>query len=373
MKYNSLEGHMTEPIWAIEGSGIVFWNVTNGIIVNNTIWNAAAGIFLRFSSNNIISNNIIENNEYGGIRMHSSSNNTISNNIISDNGKTDQFSSSICGIFLKQSPNNTINNNIINNNNQYGINLYMSSNNFVSNNRIDDHLFAAIDMVNDDMSQYSFVSSYNNTFSKNTLSGSKWGIGIRGSDNVISENIIFNNKIGIYLGLYNYEMYLVGTIISINANKINVSDNIISNNSSGVVLANSLEISILNNTIYNNTNYGIRIDPPSEDNLIKRNDFITNNLDGISQAFDNGSSNIFLNNYWYEWTSPDSDGDNIVDKPYSIAGDIQNTDPFPLIYPFNPNSPTDITLPLPKSSPGWNFAILWLVFVTVIALRKVRK
>ncbi|MHA2247936.1 MAG: right-handed parallel beta-helix repeat-containing protein [Candidatus Hodarchaeales archaeon] len=373
IRYNMLEGEVIEPIWAIDGAGIVLRNVANGFIDNNTIWNAAAGIFLRYSSNNTISNNIITNNEYGGIRVESSANTTISSNLIYDNGKSDQFSSSICGIFVKKSTENLIFNNTIHNNNQYGINLYKSSNNSITKNNIGIHTYAAIDMVSDVMipiTQYTYDSSYNNTISKNTLFGSKWGLGIRGCDNVISNNILYNNKIGLYLGLYKFEMHQVGTIVTLKARKITISGNILSNCSSGIVLANSEEISILNNTIFNCTNYGVRIPHTSSDNLVSMNDFISNNIEGTSQAFDNGSRNSFLNNYWYEWISPDSDGDNIVDNAYSIAGGSDNTDPYPLVHPTNPNSPTDITALPSKSSPAWTFLILLVVIFPMYKLKQ---
>ncbi|MHA2244735.1 MAG: right-handed parallel beta-helix repeat-containing protein [Candidatus Hodarchaeales archaeon] len=372
IRSNMLQGQVIEPIWAIEGAGIVLRNVANGFIDNNTIWNAAAGIFLRYSSNNTISNNVIKNNEYGGIRVESSFNTTISSNLIYDNGKSDQFSSSICGIFLKISSENSIFNNTIHNNNQYGINLYLSSNNSITKNNIGSHRFAAIDMVSDVMipiSQYTYDSSYNNIISKNILFGNKWGIGIRGCDNVISDNIIFNNNIGLYLGLYNFEMPQVGTIVTLKASKITVSGNFISNSSSGIVLANSEEITLLNNTIFNCTNYGIKIPHPSSNNLVSMNDFISNNIAGTSQAFDNGSSNNFLKNYWYEWVTPDSDSNNIVDNPYFIAGDSDNTDPSPLVHPTNPNSPTNITAPTSKSSPAWTFIITLIAYFFIFTLK----
>ena len=373
IRNNILRGQIIEPIWAIEGAGIVLQKVTNGIIENNTIWDAAAGIFFRYSSNNTISNNVITNNEYGGIRVESCHNNTISGNVISDNGKSDQFSSSICGIFLKQSSSISIFNNSIQNNNQYGINLYLSTNNTIIRNDIGPHRFAAIDMVSDIMipiTQYTYVSSYYNIISKNILYGNIWGIGIRGSDNIISNNIMYNNEVGLYLGLYNFEMPQVETSVTLKASKINISGNFISNSSLGIVLANSEENDIVNNSMYNCTNYGIKILHPSSNNLVSMNDLISNNIAGTSQAFDNGSSNNFLKNHWYEWIGPDSDNNNIVDNPYSIAGESANTDPSPLVHPVNPNSPTGIKAPTSKSSPAWTFIVALAACFVKITLKR---
>ena len=130
--------------------------------------------------------------------MEYSTDTVVSSNLIHNSGLSDQFSSSICGIFLKLATNNTIFNNTILDNNQYGINLYLSSNNSIIENEIGPHIYAAIDMVSDIMipiSQYKFDSSHNNIISNNVIYGNNWGIGIRGSENVISDNIIYNNNI----------------------------------------------------------------------------------------------------------------------------------------------------------------------------------
>ena len=47
--------------------------------------------------------------------------------------------------------------------------------------------------------------------------------------------------------------------------------------------------------------------------------------------FDDGSNNVFAYNYWSDWTSPDVDADGIVDTPYSIDGNSNNHDQYPLV------------------------------------------
>lgn len=51
----------------------------------------------------------------------------------------------------------------------------------------------------------------------------------------------------------------------------------------------------------------------SENNTIKFNNFIENNLAGVSQAYDDGSNNVFIFNYWDDWTNPDNNADSIVE------------------------------------------------------------
>ncbi|MFX0181579.1 MAG: NosD domain-containing protein, partial [Candidatus Hodarchaeota archaeon] len=87
---------------------------------------------------------------------------------------------------------------------------------------------------------------------------------------------------------------------------------------------------VTNNNIQNNRWYGVVITAGSNMNLIKCNNFIANNPEGTSQAYDDGLNNIFSINYWSEWTSPDRDENGIVDKPYVIAGNASNEDEYPV-------------------------------------------
>ncbi|MFW9878464.1 MAG: nitrous oxide reductase family maturation protein NosD [Candidatus Thorarchaeota archaeon] len=110
--------------------GIYLLNVSNGIIRGNSIGiNTGALIYMRNSSYNIISNNIVSNAALYGIVVAGSFGptryNTISNNILTDNGDS--------GINLRSGcESNTITENIINNNANYGIDLDSGT----GNNRI---------------------------------------------------------------------------------------------------------------------------------------------------------------------------------------------------------------------------------------------
>jgi parallel beta-helix repeat protein len=161
-----------------------------------------------------------------------------------------------------------------------------------------------------------------------------------------------------------------GTVVTLKACEILISGNFIFNNTEGIILANSEEISITNNSLYNCEEYGLSILHPSSSNIVSWNDFIANNLPGTSQAFDNGSSNEFLKNYWYEWLTPDSDNDSIVDKPYPIAGNSDNTDSSPLIHPTNPNSPKDVTAPKSDSSPSWSLLLAMIGICMLYSQRR---
>ena len=54
----------------------------------------------------------------------------------------------------------------------------------------------------------------------------------------------------------------------------------------------------------------------------------------FSQAMDNGFSSFFYHNHWDNHTTPDGDGDGIVDASYGIAGTAGTTDSIPRVLPY---------------------------------------
>jgi len=102
-------------------NGINIYYSSDNIVFNNNISNNDCGIWIcQLSSNNLISNNNAYSN-YNGIYLYYSSNNVISNNNVSSNNDY--------GIYLHHSSNNLISDNNAYSNNLYGIYLYYSSNN----------------------------------------------------------------------------------------------------------------------------------------------------------------------------------------------------------------------------------------------------
>jgi len=74
-----------------------------------------------------------------------------------------------------------------------------------------------------------------------------------------------------------------------------------------------------------------------QDNMVYHNNFYDNNP-GLQQVQDDGLNNKFDNgvegNHWNDWTSPDSDGNGIVDVSYYLAGSSGTGDHFPLTKPW---------------------------------------
>jgi len=113
----------------------------------------------------------------------SSDHNTISENSIIFN---------FYGIILYRSSNNKITENIIQNNYNCGIYLSQSTHNIIENNIIQQHTYSGIGM---------YDSSDNNTIQRNTLRNNNYcGVNIRiSSFNIVRENIFADNNIGIHI------------------------------------------------------------------------------------------------------------------------------------------------------------------------------
>ena len=148
-----------------------------------------------------------------------------------------------------------------------------------------------------------------------------WGIYFRNViDSTVKSNLCENNKV-------------IGMII-IDSDKITIINNTLSlNKIGGIRLSNTDDSDITFNQIEENGYGGIFIpgglylDHDSDRNVIHHNSFINNNQTEGSQAKDDGDSNTWyevksqIGNYWDNWSQT---------GPYSISGDSNSTDPYPL-------------------------------------------
>ncbi|MFX1478998.1 MAG: nitrous oxide reductase family maturation protein NosD [Promethearchaeota archaeon] len=144
-------------------------------------------------------------------------------------------------------------------------------------------------------------------------------IGVYDSDyNEISNNTInFNLGYGIILDIANY-------------NKI--FENIIRNNDGyGLSLHDADYNNIIKNKIFNNTGIGVFLDEQSLENLMYKNIFSKNTEknamdNGLSNAWDNGT----IGNYWANYTGMDLNDNGIGDIPYNISGFAGSKDNYPI-------------------------------------------
>jgi parallel beta-helix repeat protein len=153
--FNVKNGKIDNNLFKNNSTGIYLdFHSENNLISNNIVGNSEYGVWIYRSDNNIISNNVAENSNYGILLYANSSHNLISNNIVQNN---------VHSINLSESNNNLIENNTVENN-EVGILLHSSGNNFVSNNM----------MINNGSGIY-LNSSDNNLVTNNTVENSHHG------------------------------------------------------------------------------------------------------------------------------------------------------------------------------------------------------
>ncbi len=161
-------------------------------------------------------------------------------------------------------------------------------------------------------------------------------------DNVIIRNHMYDNPYGIFLtvGSDNNTLHdnrirncaLHGVYVLTSGNIID--NNLIYNNQGTGVFVGSMthHNAIRENFLFNNSRRGVEVSTAAQ-NVVEANDFIDNHKN--PQASDNGTDNIFRNNYWSDLTQPDEDSDQIVDEPYAIAGTASNADNQAKVEPYH--------------------------------------
>ena len=275
--------------------GIHLYNCANGSVCNTTCAKDLWGIYLYLSNNNTLKNNNCSDNEYG-IRIYASAGNTLSNNTCQNNQ---------IGMVLFYPSNSTFSNNDCSSNDDYGVYIQSSEDNILSNN----------------------TCSSNNGY----------GMCITYSGNTTLSGNVFDSNGGI-----------------------------------GILLDSTRAFVITNCTISNNTQYGLYIygEANSTDNWVWNNTFYHNNgADDVYdpfhiQAYDNGTDNRWnstdgYGNYWSDWTTPDLDGDGIVEGPYLIAGDAGAEDNRPQ---------TTVQTQIPEF--GMMSAMPVAIIMTIVLIRK---
>ena len=267
----------------------VYFRIANNFLDN--INTGVEAIFLKNVVNGEIVNNTIVNSRHG-IYLDNSDENKVINNSISQTSES--------GIRLNTSSSNIIIGNSISTIVHHGIWLNASSQNIIANNTIS-AVYNGLWLKS---------SSWGNEINGNYINETFHGIWISSSnDNLFVENYLDKNSYGFYLTSTGYPW-------------------------DPLILCQQNDI--LNNTVLNNSEYGIYCDFGVINTLIKWNTFIMNNWNGSAQALDNGTNNVFQSNFWDDWTGPDVEPDGIVDDSYPLKGPSNSSDPFPLTKPINP-------------------------------------
>ncbi len=189
----------------------------------------------------------------------------------------------------------------------------------------------------------------NGTIYNNTIKSSAIGIYVAHTNNLtISNNTVeYNKNYGMYL--YNY------------TENIWIENNTIGNNTgNGIYMTyETKNVKIVSNLIFNNTKYGINIGWGASNCEIYNNSLYYNDGSGDVfdsehlQGYDSGNNNQWDNgtigNYWHDWANNnntnDDNGDNIVDNATPIGGNAGSKDTKPLKNSYVPMPPLAPTAP----------------------------
>jgi parallel beta-helix repeat protein len=265
-------------IWEVVHISADSVNITGFTIRNSgSSWPDDAGIDIDSNYNTITGNNI--KNNYYGISLYSSSNNIISENIISLNTHY--------GIQLYSSSNNIITGNIISLNNLYGISLSSSSNNIITGN-----------IISHNNGGISLPTSRCNNITGNSFYNDGLYLYVDYVDDSY-QNTVFNNMVNgkplVYLeGESDRIIDDAGQVILVGCNNITVQNQELSNTTVGIELLDTDNCLISGNNISSNDDDGIYILDYSRNNNITGNN-ISNNRWGIRLRY-SSNNNITDNN-----------------------------------------------------------------------------
>ncbi|MHA1219352.1 MAG: NosD domain-containing protein [Candidatus Heimdallarchaeaceae archaeon] len=264
--------------------------------------------------------NIENNNLLGSVRFTSGSSYiTIKNNYIHAH----------TGVYFSETTYSEISSNYFEYPYDEAISLTESSNNIIHNNIIED---AGVGIeIKSNSNQITLtentcaISRYYNLFveSCENIICSRNNFSLSTYHNVIfhdvSKIVFINNDVvsAGYHGLY----FSTCPNVFIGQNYIARSDQ------TGIYCDNVDDSTIIDNYIHQNSDYGLFFDIQSSNNVIHHNEFYNNNLDGYSQACDNGENNTWFNPTLKEgnlWMDYEGKGD------YYIDGTAQSVDIYPL-------------------------------------------
>jgi len=284
--------------------------IRNCLITNNRI-----GIYLSFSKNNSIEQNVVSSNNEDGIWLWYSGNNTFSENKILNN--TYNF-----GAFGDDSSDFYNNIDLSNSVDGKPIRYEIGAKNRIFDNETDTGVLYLIDCINVTARNLNLTKNGHGVFCYNvtssrmeniTATSNNYGLYIQASTgNIADSNLCSDNWVGVCLQ--------------------DSTDNLVENNKvdsgeKGVSLYQANSNGIRGNTIQN-AYYGIRIFYSSS-NEISHNNLIDNvEQASLITSYQNSWDDGFEGNFWSDYTGPDANKDGIGDDIYVIDG--ANSDNHPL-------------------------------------------
>lgn len=387
IKDNILENNMT-AVHLTNSSG---HTVTANTISGSTSSGIGIYCFQASSHDNVIADNVLDDNNFIGIRIYGVGNYASRNNVVKGNTISGCLETglSISGEDNFLVRNASITGNSVSSTHQWdGMSLERLREGTVSNNRAENNIEAGITI---------WKYSKDNVITGNiTLNNKKEGIQLKSdtcSNNLVANNITMFNEVG--LGFFEgtrkntveNNLILDNLVIGINivniyetfffrnfiqncvkkfgiwthyaedcvfegnyisncflggiefhyAVDVVVSRNVITNNEHGIIMRSSNIFSLIKeNVIASNREYGIWNPGPYGDlNTLYHNSLVDNAAgnayDVHSNTWDDGYPSG--GNYWSDYTGQDLDGDGIGDVPYPIPGG-SSEDRYPLMAPY---------------------------------------
>ena len=237
-------------------------NCDDAFIDNNTVKNngetgetSGRAIRLYEVDNTIIYNNSIESNDYSGIVITASNSNSIVHNTIKSNGK---YGVSITNDLTK-SANNTIKDNTINDNMDVAVNINGIYTTVVNN---------TIKYNEKDGIHVSDVGARTTIQQNNIVDNEENAIHVVGNNALITSNTIDGDT---------SEM----AILVINSRSPSITNNTIEGGEQGIKIQNTTNVFVYNNTVKDNSGYGIYLLMGSHSGQVKYNTVKSNEDDGI--------------------------------------------------------------------------------------------
>ena len=300
LEYSNNNNVSRNRLYNITEDGLGVWYGDNNSISENKLTNIGWAISLHYADFNNISKNDVNHNIQNGIELHNSNNNGITRNLVINNG---------AGILLNYANYTWIFNNTIKHSSGEGI-VIGGNNNWISNNFVDNNTWGM-----------GFGEGHNNTAIHNYIhNSSAIGIEVYSDNQTFLDNIITNNSLGIFINTTSNNNNISGNTISFNnesgislgpdSNNNTISENTINHNGhKGISLDGNNNI-ISRNTVSNNNNEGINLD--GNNNIISRNNVNNNNNEGIFLAHSSNNNWISKNHI-----SNNGGGISFVEQSYN--------------------------------------------------------
>ncbi len=291
-------------------------NCSNGVISDNYIHGRHAGMWLEDLTNFSIIDNIVSNNRAHAIEIAG----VVRESVISGNTIDGNLGS---GIRITAVIDSVVSENSITDCDGAGIQVLSTA----DASEFYDNDICEVTSIGLQLGYSTSVHVERNSISNATASG----IYILGSESCT----VFNNSVS--NGQQNGIRFTNCNFGSIENNT--VSDCL----DAGISVSSGTNSTFRFNRVHNTGQYGFELGASSSNMTITRNAFYS--CGSNCQILDDGTDNMFIFNFYNDWSSPDENLDGIVDNPYSADGSSLNLDPYPLsdpnIVPVTPTSGTE--------------------------------